>query len=613
MHFITWRQAAALDPTGLEAMTDTPPAGGHDLLTVENLSVSFRSRHLALPAVRALNFSVKPGRTVALVGESGSGKSVTALSILRLIEREGGTIDGGTIRFAPAGSKPVDILELPENDLRRIRGNAISMIFQEPMTSLNPVMRIGDQLAEVLKLHRGATQAAAMTEARRMLDMVRIPASASRLEQYPHELSGGMRQRVMIAMSLLCRPQLLIADEPTTALDVTIQDQILALMAELQREIGMALLFITHDLGVVAQIADEIVVMRHGEKVEQNFAAGLFAAPRHDYTRLLLDAVPRLGQEQGPAAQANESEPPLLRVRNLTKRFAVRRGPFKRLTGYVHAVENVSLDLERGETLSVVGESGCGKSTLARLMMRLISPSAGSITIGDTDVTRLTQRQVRPIRRNIQMIFQDPYASLNPRLPAIEIITEPLAIHDPGVTHRQRRDRAVELLERVGLSADHLTRYPHQFSGGQRQRLSIARALCLNPKIIIADEPVSALDVSIQAQVVDLLRDLQADLGISYVFISHDMGVVEQMSHRVAVMYLGQVVEIGPAASVLGDPKHAYTKRLLEAVPIPDPKRRSERRLLASTEIPSPMRSVDDPPSTPPLREIGQGHFVQVA
>ena len=582
------------------------------LLQVEGLSVEFRSSRRTLRAVDDLSFSVLPGETMALVGESGSGKSVTALSIIRLIEREGGSISGGAIRLRRGPGEAVDLLKLPEAELRQVRGNEVSMIFQEPMTSLNPVMKVGDQLAEVLTLHQGVSHADGLQAARRMLDHVRIPEAASRLAQYPHELSGGMRQRVMIAMALLCRPRLLIADEPTTALDVTIQAQILALIAELQREIGMAVLFITHDLGVVAQIAERVVVMRHGRRVEQNSVDALFARPEQPYTRALIQAVPRLGHETGPEPAKAQAKPPLLKAENLVKRFPVRKGPFKTLSGYVHAVEKVSFELAEGETLAVVGESGCGKSTMARVLMKLLEPTGGRITIAGQEVTPLSQSDMRPVRRHIQMIFQDPYASLNPRLTALELITEPLVVHEPSMGAAERRDRAVTLLRRVGLDAEHLERYPHQFSGGQRQRLSIARALCLGPRIIVADEPVSALDVSVQAQVIELMRDLQRELGISYLFISHDMGVVERMSHRVAVMYLGQIVEIGPTASVLHNPQHPYTRRLLAAVPVPDPSLRNRRAALDTTEIASPIRRLGDEPATPPLVEVAPAHLVQM-
>ncbi len=579
------------------------------LLAVEGLRVEFRSRRRTVQAVRDLSFSIGQGETVAIVGESGSGKSVTALSVMRLIEREGGTIADGRITLAPEGRAPIDLRACPEAALRRLRGSAMSMIFQEPMTSLNPILTIGEQLAEVLMLHEGASRGEGLAAARRMLDRVRIPDAARRLRQYPHELSGGMRQRVMVGMALLCRPALLIADEPTTALDVTIQAQVLALIDELRREIGMAVLFITHDLGIVADIAERVVVMRDGAKVEEAGVVQLFAAPAQDYSRMLVGALPRLGEAAGPAPPAVAE--PVLRVRNLVKRFPIRRGLLKSVVGNVHAVENVSFDVGAGETLALVGESGCGKSTTGRALMKLVEPSAGTVEIAGRDVTALSGRAMQPVRRDIQMIFQDPYASLNPRLSALDLITEPLVIHQPEIAEQERWDRAAGLLRRVGLDAEHLDRFPHQFSGGQRQRLCIARAQCLGPRIIVADEPVSALDASVQAQVIELMRELQAELGIAYLFISHDMGVVERMSHRVAVMYLGQIVEIGPTKTILRDPRHPYTRRLLAAVPRRDPANRRPPAARDDTEVPSPVRPVGDAPATPPLVEVAPLHFVQ--
>jgi ABC-type glutathione transport system ATPase component len=578
------------------------------LLAIDRLSVDFRSQGRTVSAVKNLSLSVQPGEAVAIVGESGSGKSVTALSVMRLIEREGGIISGGAIRLRE-GNKVHDLLQLPEGQMRRIRGNVVSMIFQEPMTSLNPVMTIGQQLAEVLMLHEGLGQGAAYAAAQRMLDRVRLSDAAGRLKQYPHELSGGMRQRIMIAMALLCKPQLLIADEPTTALDVTIQAQILGLIRELQRELGMAVLFISHDLGVVAEVAERVVVMRQGERIEENASAELYARPQQKYTKALIAAVPRLGAERGPETVPDQK--PVLTVEGLVKHFPVRKGPLKKLVGHVHAVENVSFEIRAGETLALVGESGCGKSTTGRALMKLIEPTSGSIRIAGQDVTHLARRAMQTVRRNVQMIFQDPYASLNPRLPALDLVTEPLIIHEPQMKREERRARASALLRQVGLNDEYLDRYPHQFSGGQRQRLCIARALCLKPQLIVADEPVSALDVSVQAQVLELMRDLQRELGLAYLFISHDMGVVERMSHRVAVMYLGQIVEIGPAGTVLGSPRHPYTKRLLASVPIPDPSRRSQAIALDDGELPSPVRGLGDDPSTPPLVPVGLAHFVQ--
>jgi glutathione transport system ATP-binding protein len=446
-----------------------------------------------------------------------------------------------------------------------------------------------------------------------------------------------MRQRVMIAMALACRPRLLIADEPSTALDVTIQAQILALIRLLQDELGMAVVFITHDMGVVAEVADRVVVMWQGEKVEEESVDALFAAPRHRYTRALLSAVPRLGSMEGTDAPARfpligvetaaapapvappagvppptrERRPrvPLLRVRGLTTRFDVRAGVLNRVRRRVHAVEQVSFDLAAGETLGLVGESGCGKSTTGRALLRLVDIAGGSVEFDGRDIARLPAAQVRPVRRDIQMIFQDPFASLDPRLTVGFSIAEPLYVH--GIASGSAaQDRVAWLLEHVGLSPDHAQRYPHEFSGGQRQRIAIARALALNPKIIVADEAVSALDVSIRAQIVNLLIDLQDEFGLSFLFISHDMAVIERVSHRVAVMYLGQIVEIGPRRAVFENPQHPYTRRLLAAVPVADPTRRRPQRELSSAEIESPIRDIGDDPVILPLREVGPGHFV---
>jgi ABC-type glutathione transport system ATPase component len=578
------------------------------LLSVRDLSVSFNTRAGQVNAVRRLSFDLGPGETLAIVGESGSGKSVTALTIMRLIEREGGRISG-RIQLARRSGKVVDLMTADDPTLRQIRGNEISMIFQEPMTSLNPVLTIGAQLAEVICLHRAFSPREALKEARGLIERVRIPDAARRLTQFPHEMSGGMRQRVMIAMALACQPRLLIADEPTTALDVTVQAEILALIRKLQDEIGMALIFVTHDMGVVAEIADRVIVMRHGTKVEENALVPLFATPREPYTKALLAAVARLGSGAPPAAKANAQ--PVLSVSRLVKRFPVTGGLLKRTVAMVHAVDDVSFVLHEGETLGLVGESGCGKSTTGRALMRLIEPTAGSIRIAGQEMTGLGRDELRTARRNVQMIFQDPYASLNPRMMVAATVMEPLVIHQPELSGNARREIAAGLLERVGLQADHLNRYPHQFSGGQRQRLAIARALALKPKVIVADEPVSALDVSIRAQVIELLKELQRELGVAYLFISHDMAVVEQMSHRVAVMYMGQIVELGPSADVLNRPRHAYTRRLLACVPIPDPTLRKARVIDEAREIRSPVYRLGQQPARLPLVEVGAGHFVQ--
>ena len=579
------------------------------LLSLRDLTVSFDGKTGATHAVKKISFDVAAGETLAVVGESGSGKSVTALSIMRLIEREGGSITGQIVLQRRSGEM-IDLMQATDPILRQIRGNEISMIFQEPMTSLNPVMTIGMQLAEVLVLHRGRSPREALREASGLIEKVKIPDAGRRLAQYPHELSGGMRQRVMIAMALACQPRLLIADEPTTALDVTVQAEILALIRHLQDEIGMALIFITHDMGVVAEVADRVIVMRNGEKVEENGLRPLFASPRHPYTRHLLATVPRLGS--GSPASPPSAACPVLVVQNLVRSFPVRKGLLKRTIAMVHAVDDVSFTLHRGETLGLVGESGCGKSTTGRALMRLIEPTSGSIQVNGGEITGLGRKELQAARRDIQMIFQDPYASLNPRLTVVDAITEPLVIHQPQLARAERHEIAAGLLERVGLKRDQLDRYPHQFSGGQRQRIAIARALALKPKVIIADEPVSALDVSIRAQVIGLLRELQSELGIAYLFISHDMAVVEQMSHRVAVMYLGEIVEIGPCAEVLLRPRHAYTRRLLASVPVPDPMMRRHHVIDKAREVKSPLRTVGENRIRLPLEKVGEGHFRQV-
>ena len=524
--------------------------------------------------------------------------------------------------------------------MRDIRGNDISMIFQEPMTSLNPVFTVGMQIAEAIVLHQSKTEAEALEMALAMLKLVRLPEPERQLGQYPHQLSGGMRQRVMIAMALSCRPSLLIADEPTTALDVTIQAQILDLIKLLQREIGMSVLFITHDMGVVAEVADRVVVMQRGKKVEEGPVLEIFHQPRHPYTKALLAAVPRLGAMRGRALPARfvdinarhfevgeggdagagrrlieakdilrRDAPPLLSVRNLTTRFDIRSGAFGKPVGRVHAVENIGFAMQPGETLALVGESGCGKSTTGRSIIRLVKPTCGSVVFEGRELTGLSAAALRPFRRQIQMIFQDPLASLNPRMTVGDAIAEPMMVH--GIAGRtEARDRVAALLERVGLEPRHAARYPHEFSGGQRQRLCIARALGLEPKLIIADEVVSALDVSIQAQVIDLMMDLQEEFGLSYLFISHDMAVVERVSHRVAVMYLGEIVELGRRGQVFETPRHPYTKKLMAAVPVADPAHRKTELNLMTDEIPSPLRPLGYEPAVRPLIEVADGHFV---
>jgi glutathione transport system ATP-binding protein len=484
------------------------------------------------------------------------------------------------------------------------------------------VLTVGRQIAEPIMLHQGMDEAAALAEAQRLLARVRIPEAAQQLGRYPFQLSGGMRQRVMIAIALSCKPRLLIADEPTTALDVTVQAQVLRLIRALQQESGMGLIFITHDMGVVAEVADRVLVMRDGRKVEEGSVETIFAAPREEYTRALLAAVPVLGELAGqdlpapfaiagsvPVAQdtVRADAPPVVEIVGLTTRFDVRRN--FRLVGRIHAMEHVSLSVQPGETLALVGESGCGKSTTGRSIIRLEQPNAGRILVNGTDVTSLGGGREATLRRAVQYVFQDPFASLDPRL------TIGYSVAEPIVTHRLATGAAIParvraLLEQVGLPEDYANRYPHELSGGQRQRVCVARALASEPGLIIADEAVAALDVSIRAQVVNLLMALQSKLGLAYLFISHDMAVVERVSHRVAVMYLGQIVEIGPRRAVFGDPQHAYTKRLLAAVPVPDPRQRNRSMVLDDSEVPSPLRVPSDPPTVAPLVSVGPGHFV---
>jgi peptide/nickel transport system ATP-binding protein len=598
-------------------MTDTAK---RPVLSVENLTTSFKTADGWRAVIRNINVEVNAGETVAIVGESGSGKSVTALSTMRLLPAGRARCEG---RILLEGR---DLLQASEAEMRSVRGGTIGMIFQEPMTSLNPVFTIGNQVAEALVLHRDLSWAAAEAEALRLMERVRIPAAKSRLNEYPHKFSGGMRQRVMIAMALACRPKLLIADEPTTALDVTVQAEILHLLRELQREENMGVLFITHDMGVVAEVADRTVVMFRGDMIETGYTPDIFAAPKAIYTKALLASIPRLGTmgdaaaprrfpdvdpATGDAIDGRVTSPvpdgvqPILKVDKLAVRFALPQGQ-------IHAVEGVSFDLKPGETLALVGESGCGKSTTGRAIMRLVDPTAGSITVDGQDVAKATSGALRAMRRTSQMIFQDPFASLNPRITIGSAIAEPMLAHGL-LGRREAKERVAELLQQVGLSAAMADRHPHEFSGGQRQRISIARAIALQPKLIVADEAVSALDVSVKAQVSNLLLDLQEKHRLAYLFISHDMAVVERMSHRVAVMFLGEIVEIGPRKAIFDNPQHPYTRRLISAVPIPDPGRRGQLNPPLNEEIKSPLRPYDYVPPTRSYREVAPGHFVQEA
>jgi peptide/nickel transport system ATP-binding protein len=616
----------------------TTISASHPVLQVRDLSVSFKTPERTVEAVRNLSFDVQRGQTLAIVGESGSGKSVTSLALMRLVEYGGGSIVNGSMQLRRGSGELLDLRGADEQTLMRVRGADMAMIFQEPMTSLNPSFTAGAQIAEALQLHQGMDAAAARAEARRMLERVRIPEAGAILDRYPHQLSGGMRQRVMIAMALSCKPQLLIADEPTTALDVTIQAQILQLIRELQAEMNMGVIFITHDMGVVAEVADRVLVMYRGDKVEEDSVDRVFASPQHPYTRALLSAVPQLGSMRGtdqpapfkllsvkaaevgavpvtpePLVDApttvRHADGPVLRVMDMVTRFDVRAGIFGRVAKRVHAVEHVSFDLYPGETLSLVGESGCGKTTTGRSLLQLAPMQGGRIEFDKRDIGALHGAQMQAQRRNIQFIFQDPFASLNPRKTVGYSIMEPLLIH--GVARgAEARARVKWLMDRCGLLPEMASRYPHEFSGGQRQRICIARALALNPKVLIADESVSALDVSIQAQIVNLLLELQRELGVAMLFISHDMAVVERISHRVAVMYLGQIVEIGPRRAIFENPQHPYTRKLMDAVPVPDPTRRDRPRTLLTGEIPSPVRKLGDDPVVRPLVALGGGHFV---
>jgi peptide/nickel transport system ATP-binding protein len=589
------------------------------LLFVSHLSAQFRTPAGWQTVVDDVSFDIEAGQTLAVVGESGSGKSVTALSVMGLLP-EGLGRASGKITF-----DGTDLLALPERQMERIRGNDIAMIFQEPMTSLNPVLSVGRQIAEPIVRHRGLSRRAALAEAVRLMDRVRIPAATERAKEYPHEMSGGMLQRVMIATALACAPKLLIADEPTTALDVTIQAQILELIKELQDEDGMGVLFITHDMGVVAEVAERTVVMYRSKVLEEGPTEQVFASPATDYTRRLLAAAPRLGALTGnplpkpyPAEGSAEDErrdtvkrdaPPLLEVRNLVSRFDLHQGIIGRVHARIHAVENVSFDLQRGETLALVGESGCGKSTTGRSVLRLTEPTSGSILFDRRDLLALDRKTLVRERQAMQMIFQDPFSSLNPRMRVGEAIAEPMIAH--GVVPKAEADSEVtRLLDRVGLDPAMAKRWPHEFSGGQRQRISIARALGLKPRLIVADESVSALDVTIKAQVVNLLMELQADLGLSYLFISHDMAVVERISHRVAVMLSGEIVEIGPRERIFSDPQHPYTRRLLAAVPEPDPARRLTRRKLEASVLRNPIHPKDFRPPLRAYSEVSPGHLV---
>ena len=556
-------------------------------MEIKDLSVDFHMEDRTVHAVQKVSFSIEKGKTLGLVGESGSGKSVTSLCTMGLLASPPGQIVGGEIFFHGE-----DILKASPERMRQLRGNKISMIFQEPMTSLNPVFSVGYQIAESLVLHKRMDKKEAWLRAVELLDQVGIPNAKRRAHSFPHELSGGQRQRVMIAMAISCEPELLIADEPTTALDVTIQKQILTLLSELQEKYQMSVLFITHDLGVIGEIADQVVVMYKGKIMERGTSSQVFQKPEHPYTRGLLECRPTLDKNYsrlpmvsnfmssdlkplefdvhslGTKNITKKSNECLVEIKDLKKYYPVKRAFWQLEKKWVRAVDGVSFKVLKGRTLGLVGESGCGKTTLGRTLLRLIEPSQGQVIYSGKNITDLPRRELRNFRRKMQIIFQDPYASLNPRMTVGKAIMEPMMIHKLG-NKNQRMEKAVNLMEKVGLEPDHLKRFPHEFSGGQRQRICIARALAVEPEFIICDESVSALDVSIQAQIINLLLDLQKELGLTYIFISHDLGVVKFISDEVAVMNQGKIVEFASASDIYLNPQDSYTKSLLDSIPKP--------------------------------------------
>ena len=557
----------------------SPDRSAAALLQVRNLHTWFRADGETVRAVDGASFHIEAGETFCLVGESGSGKSVSALSVMGLLPADLTERCDGEILFhldSRAGAHPCDLQRLPEEEMMRVRGGRIAMIFQEPMTSLNPVFTVGDQIVEAIRLAQpNLGYEEAYRRAIEALAEVRIERPELRVDEYPHRLSGGQRQRVMIAMAIACRPELLIADEPTTALDVTVQAEILGLMQELQRRRGMSLFFITHDFGVVAQIADRVAVMREGRIVETGALEEVLERPAHAYTRQLLAAVPEnlaRGSRHHPVASGAsrspaESPPELLRLEGLEVHFPIRQGVLKRTVGHVRAVDGVNLQICRGQILALVGESGCGKTTLGRAVLRLVEPTGGQVHFDGRELTGLTRREMRPMRRRLQFVFQDPASSLNPRLTVATALTEPMAAHGIGESPDERLETAARTLVEVQLTRDHLWRYPHELSGGQRQRIGIARALCLRPDFVVCDEVTSALDVSVQAEVLQMLLDLRRERALTLLFITHDIGVVEYLSDTTAVMHEGKVVELGPTARVCGAPEHPYTRRLIAAVP----------------------------------------------
>jgi peptide/nickel transport system ATP-binding protein len=576
------------------------------LLEVKNLVTEFRTEDEIVKAVNDVSFTLSKGETIGIVGESGSGKSVTSLSVMRLIPNPPGKITNGEIIYHSKVKGPIDIVKLSEKDMRQLRGNEIAMIFQEPMTSLNPVYTCGDQVMEAILLHQKVSKKVAKELTIDLFKEVQLPRPENIFDSYPHQISGGQKQRVMIAMAMSCKPNILIADEPTTALDVTVQATILDLMLKLQREHEMGIMFITHDLGVIAELADKVVVMYKGKIVEQGTVLDIFSDPKHPYTKGLLacrpplnkrlhwlptvadfmqtsamgemiestqsvsDVTEKLVQSKEERVEAHKilySKTPILQIKNLKTYFPINKGLFGKPKGFVKAVDDVSFDVYPGETLGLVGESGCGKTTLGRTVLRLIEPTAGDIIFQGTNITKLDLKKLRDLRKDIQIIFQDPYSSLNPRITIGQAIMEPMQVHGILANDKQRKERVIELLQRVNMNESHFYRYPHEFSGGQRQRICIARALALKPKFIICDESVSALDVSVQAQVLNLLNELKREFDFTYIFISHDLSVVKFMSDRMVVMNKGKVEEMGDADEIYNNPQSDYTRNLISSIP----------------------------------------------